>query len=213
MAMATDWLLGSLTPWAILSGVRYVAAIVLALGTFAVSGLGPAIIVVGPARADQSDPRLEVLFEQLKLAPDIPSARLVEAAIWSIWGEVEDRAARILLEQGVSAMGRGDARAALTKFDQIVAIVPGFAEGWNKRATVYYLLGQFDQSLADIDKTLALEPRHFGALSGRGLVYLALEDEEQALDSFESALEVYPLAPGANHNAEALRKSLGRRDI
>ena len=95
----------------------------------------------------------------------------------------------------------------------IVAIAPGFAEGWNKRATVHYLLGNYDKSLTDIAETLALEPRHFGALSGRGLVYMALEEEELALDSFEAALEVYPLAHGARHNADALRDRLGRRDI
>ena len=175
--------------------------------------LGLAIVTGGAARADQSDPRLAVLFDQLKLAPDAEAARVVEAAIWTIWGEVEDRAVRLLLDQGVNAMGRGDLRAALGKFDQIVAIAPGFAEGWNKRATVHYLAGNHEASADDIARTLELEPRHFGALSGLGLIALALEEEELALDSFEAALEVYPLAHGARHNADALRDRLGRRDI
>ena len=165
------------------------------------------------ARADQSDARLRVLFDQLKQAPDRGAARVVEAAIWNIWGQVEDRATGILLGQGTAAMGRGDLRAALGKFDQIVAIAPAFAEGWNKRATVHYLLGNFEKSLTDIDETLALEPRHFGALSGRGLVYMQLDEEDLALDSFEAALDVYPLATGARQNAKILRGRLGRRDI
>ncbi len=181
------------------------AAIVLAIGL--------AVLPGAALRADQGDARLEVLFSQLKQAPDTQAARAVEAVIWNIWGEVEDRASGILLGQGISAMGRGDLRAALGKFDQIVAIAPGFAEGWNKRATVHYLLGNFEDSLADIDKTLTLEPRHFGALSGRGLVYMQLEEESLALDSFEAALEVYPLALGAGRNAEILRSRLGRQDI
>ena len=110
-------------------------------------------------------------------------------------------------------MARRDLRAALGKFDQIVKIAPGFAEGWNKRATVYYLLGNYAESLHDIDKTLALEPRHFGALSGRGLVLMELENADLALDSFEAALEIHPKLPGANHNAEALRREIQKNQI
>ncbi len=189
----------------ILNSVRYMAAIALAIGLVFPAGAN--------ARADQGDARLLGLFDQLKSAPDPDMARLVESAIWNIWGQVDDRATGILLREGTSAMGRGDLRAALGKFDQIVAIAPGFAEGWNKRATVHYLIGNFEESLLDIDKTLALEPRHFGALSGRGLVYMQLDEEELALDSFEAALEVYPLALGARQNAKILRGRLGRRDI
>ena len=167
----------------------------------------------GTGLADQRDPRLEDLFDRLKAAPDVRIAEVVAANIWAIWGEVADGAAALLLRDGVSAMGRRDLRTALAKFDQIVAIAPEFAEGWNKRATVNYLVGNYHDSLADIDKTLALEPRHFGALSGRGLVYLELEEEKLALESFEAALEVYPLMPGANFNAEVLRKRIGGKDI
>lgn len=166
-----------------------------------------------PAGADQRDPRLAILFDQLKLAPDPQVAGVVAHTIWSIWGQADDGAVQILLQDGISAMARQDLRGALGKFNQIIAIAPAFAEGWNKRATVYYLMGSYKESLADIEQTLALEPRHFGALSGRGLVYMELEDENQALDAFEAALEVYPLMPGAARNAEILRSRLGRKDI
>ncbi len=205
MGGAREGYLGPAALCAILNSVKYIAAIVLVFGL--------AILPGAMARADQSDSRLTALFDQLKRAPDPDAARLVESTIWNIWVEVEDNAANLLLSDGIAAMARGDLRTALRKFDQIVAIAPGFAEGWNKRATVHYFLGNFDESLADIDKTLALEPRHFGALSGRGLVYLQLEEEELALDSFEAALDVYPLALGANQNAKILRGRLGRRDI
>src|SRR3546814_20777188 len=95
----------------------------------------------------------------------------------------------------------------------MVVIAPGFAEGWNKRATVHYLLGNYGESLADIAETLALEPRHFGALSGRGLVYLRLEDAQRALDAFEQALAIPPNLPAAALNAEELRKMLHDREL
>jgi tetratricopeptide (TPR) repeat protein len=110
-------------------------------------------------------------------------------------------------------MTRRDLPAALGKFDQIVKIAPGFAEGWNKRATVHYLLGDFAGSLHDIERTLKLEPRHFGALSGRGLVLLELDQQAGALEAFESALEVHPKLPGASHNAKALRREIQKHEI
>jgi tetratricopeptide (TPR) repeat protein len=188
--------------------VRNAFAIALALGL--VIGLA---LHVGPAAADQDDPRLTELFDRLKAAPDAHAARGVEATIWNIWIQSDDEVIRMLMAQGVAAMSRQDMRAALGKFDQIVKIAPGFAEGWNKRATVYFLLGNFSGSLQDIERTLALEPRHFGALSGRGLVFLELEDINAALESFEAALKVYPKMSGANHNAEALRREIQKHEI
>jgi tetratricopeptide (TPR) repeat protein len=168
---------------------------------------------VGPVAADQDDPRLGDLFDRLKAAPSARTAREVEATIWGIWLQSDDEVIRILMAQGVAAMNRQDMPAALGKFDQIVKIAPGFAEGWNKRATVYYLIGNFSGSLHDIERTLTLEPRHFGALSGRGLVLLELEEMKAALESFEAALRVYPKLSGASNNAKALRREIQKHEI
>ncbi len=165
-------------------------------------------VAVAPAAADQDDTRLDELFESLTDTPDPLRAQSLEARIWRIWLEHEDGAVAELMRKGVDAMQRGDRRSALEDFDQIVTIAPDFAEGWNKRATVHYLLGNYEESLADIAETLAREPRHFGALSGRGLVYSQLEDFEAALEAFEAALEVHPHMIGPRANAEALRKLL-----
>lgn len=165
-------------------------------------------VAVAPAGADQDDERLDALFETLLETEDVGSARETESSIWRIWLEHKDDAVTLLMRDGVAAMNRGDGRAALEDFDQIVKIAPDFAEGWNKRATVHYLLGNYEESLADIAETLDREPRHFGALSGRGLVYSQLEDLEAALDSFEAALEVNPHMMGPRANAEALKKIL-----
>ena len=188
--------------------VRRSIAIALALGLI----LGLALHA-GPVAADQDDPRLEGLFDRLQAAPNTRIAQAVEASIWQIWLQSDDEVIAMLMAQGVAAMSRQDMRAALGKFDQIVKIAPGFAEGWNKRATVYYLLGNFSGSLHDIERTLTLEPRHFGALSGRGLVLLELEDMKAALESFEAALKVYPKLSGANYNAEALRREIQKHEI
>jgi tetratricopeptide (TPR) repeat protein len=190
--------------------MRAVAAILLpaALVLGLVLGLGASAV-----RADQNDPRLEELFGKLKGAGDFRSANVVEMTIWHIWVDSEDEVVRQLMGQGLEAMARRDYRAALGKFDQIVKIAPDYAEGWNKRATVLYLLGDFVESLHDIDRTLKLEPRHFGALSGRGLVYVELRDETRALESFEAALDIHPNLPGASMNARALRRRIGDREI
>jgi tetratricopeptide (TPR) repeat protein len=188
--------------------VRSSIAIALALGL--VLGLA---LPAGPAAADQDDPRLEALFARLKSASNAPAAQEVEASIWHIWLQSDDNVIGLLMGQGINAMSRNDMRAALGKFDQIVKIAPNFAEGWNKRATVHYLLGNYPESLHDIEKTLNLEPRHFGALSGRGLVLLELDQLKGALESFESALKIYPKAAGASHNAEALRREIQKHEI
>ena len=171
------------------------------------------LLAASIAAADQNDPRLDPLFDALQGASDAESAQPVERAIWQIWLVSDNNAVNILMRNGMRAMERRDYRAALRDFDQIVKIAPDFAEGWNKRATVNYLIGQYEDSLADIGATLKLEPRHFGALSGRGLVLVELDRTEDALDAFEAALRVHPQMPGAKSNAEALRKVLQDRSI
>ena len=175
--------------------------------------LGLLAFAATPATADQTDKRLDALFAQLKAAHAYAQAQPAEAAVWGIWSETDDTAARILLGDGIGAMARRDYRMALEKFDQIVKIAPDFAEGWNKRATVNYLIGLYPASLSDIEKTLELEPRHFGALAGRGLVLIELHEEALALDSFEAALAIHPTLPGATANSKILRKRLKDRAI
>ena len=173
-----------------------------------------AVLAGVPARAsaDQTDARLGGLFATLKTSEGVEAA-VTERKIWAIWLETPDQNVQRLLEIGIAHMNGGANAQALKSFDEIVAIAPGFAEGWNKRATVHYLLGNFDASLADIEKTLALEPRHFGALSGRGLIYAKLEELEKALAAFDAALEIHPNMTGAKTNAAIIRKVLKQREI
>jgi tetratricopeptide (TPR) repeat protein len=168
---------------------------------------------VTPALPDQRDPRLNDLFAHLRQVSGPAEAAPTEQRIWAIWLEVSDQAAGSLMQAGIDGMNRGDHRAALKAFNQVVEIAPDFAEGWNKRATIHFLLDNLDQSLKDIARTLELEPRHFGALSGRGLVYYKLDDLERALDSFEAAVTVNPQMIGSRLNAEAIRRILKDREI
>lgn len=172
-----------------------------------------ALFAVAPAAADQNDARLDDLFAELKRAPNHGAAQGAEVAIWGIWYEHDDDAIEQLMFKGRDAMGRRDFKAALRSIDQVIALAPDFAEGWNLRATLYYLMGSYEASLDDIKETLSREPRHFGALSGRGLVYAQLDEPELALRSFEEALVVNPQMPGPRINAEVIRKELQDREI
>jgi tetratricopeptide (TPR) repeat protein len=171
------------------------------------------LVLAFTAQGAQNDTRLDGLFARLRSAADPIEARLVEEAIWRIWVISKDARANKLMARGIMAMDRGANARALAAFDEIVKILPGFAEGWNKRATVHYLMGSHQASLGDIERTLALEPRHFGALSGRGLVNLALGRDAEALKAFEAAIRIYPRLPGAKSHIKALREKLEGKAI
>ena len=166
-----------------------------------------------PGAADQNDPHLGDLFRRLEAAPTEAAAQAVEQGIWRIWTVSGDAAIDRLMGDGILHMSRRRFEDALGAFDAVVRCAPGFAEGWNKRATLHYLMGNYTASIADIEKTLALEPRHFGALSGLALVNLGLGNEARALKAFEAALKIYPLMAGHDTHIKALRVKFGGRNI
>ena len=182
-----------------------------------VAALLTAVLMTAPSSgwAAQDDPRLPAMFERLKTDLSEADARAVEAGIWSIWMDYtgEDDDVRIIFSQGLGAMGAGDLGRALAAFDRVVEAAPDFAEGWNKRATVRYLMNDYDGSIADVERTLALEPRHFGALSGLGLIHADTGDLPAALKAFEAALAIHPHAATVRANAEAIRRKSGGRPI
>ncbi len=145
--------------------MRRVLYAILTILTLAGVGLPAA------ALADQKDPILPELFEALRTAKSEAEAEPYVMEIWRRWSYVGDYAASVRLLQGVAKMEAGDLNAAISEFDVLVDMVPDFAEGWNRRATVYFMIGDYARSVLDIQRTLALEPRHFGALSGLAMIY------------------------------------------
>ena len=159
--------------------------------------------------ANQNDTRLDSLFSQLQITDSGQKARTIEKFIWKIWRESGDESVDQLMVDGVKAMGGGNYESALITFNSIVEGAPNFAEGWNKRATLYWLMGDFEKSVEDIDRTLALEPRHFGALSGLAMIRESQKRPLDALQAFERALEIYPAMPNAAERIRKLNRQLG----
>ena len=144
---------------------------------------------------------------------DAAKASRAAAALWQRWHQAPDAAMATLLREGIEAMERQEFREAETRFTRLIRMAPDFAEGWNKRATAYYLMGDYEKAIADIDRTLALEPRHFGALSGLGLSNLKLGRDAAAADAFRRLLSIDPLYPNAKRNLKLAQDALNRNSI
>ncbi len=166
-------------------------------------------LVGGPLHADQSDPRLEVLFTALAEAQNFQQAWNVEQLIWAVWLDHDDESVEQMMSVSAAAMGEGLLEAALGEVDKVVAQAPDYAEGWNRRATILFMLNRFEESLVAIDQVLALEPRHFGALSGRGLCYMAMGRLGKAEVALKAALQIHPQMPGAARNLAFIKRQLG----
>lgn len=169
-----------------------------------------ALLAATPVEARQDDPRLDELFRDLQdSATSDAEARIAETAIWRIWTDPGDPELGGLMARGILAMASDDTDTALAAFDAVVSRDAGFAEGLNKRATIEFLRGDYAASVADIERTLALEPRHFGALSGLGQIYLELGNKPAALKAFEAALKIDPHLKSVEEAVKSLKKDLG----
>ncbi|MDP6953024.1 MAG: tetratricopeptide repeat protein [Alphaproteobacteria bacterium] len=168
------------------------------------------LVLVQPGWARQDDPRLDMLFDTLQRTTNIELAERIEREIWDIWTASGDEDLDALMMRGIRAMSMQDYDVAMVAFDTIVEQAPDFAEGWNKRATLYWLMGDYEASVADIDATLALEPRHFGALSGLAMIRTSQERPSDALDALDKLLYWHPNSPSAKARAKVLEEKLGK---
>ena len=142
--------------------------------------------------ANERDIRLNQLFNELK-ANKAQVAAKIEQEIWSLWStHPTDQKLTARLEEGSMFVRNQQLTKARDIFTEVINIDQNWAEAWNKRATVLYMMGEFQKSQDDIDKVLALEARHFGALAGQGLVNMQLRNYEKAIRSYEQAKEIYP---------------------
>ena len=160
------------------------------------------LLSISNVNSEERDSKLDKLFNQLKDTKDLTSAQLIEKEIWEIWQihpSDDRRGFRLteLLIQGTRLMNMQELSKAYKIFTQIIAAEPDWAEAWNKRATVLYLMNQYESSLNDIKITLTLEPRHFGALSGQALNYIELREYEKAIKSYKDVQKIYPTMDGA----------------
>jgi tetratricopeptide (TPR) repeat protein len=142
--------------------------------------------------ADQNDPALDRLFERLTITTSDEEASNITREIWQRWTANDDPAVSQLMQTGIRSLNYSTYRRALQSFDRVIEMAPEFAEGWNKRATLYYHIKEYRRSIDDIKETLRLEPRHFGAWSGLGLVSIAQENYSGALAAFKKALSINP---------------------
>lgn len=144
---------------------------------------------------------------------DADVRQVAQHVMWAIWLRSDNDAIEAAMAEGSRLMELEQYPEAVEVFSQIITKAPKFAEGYNKRATVYYLMQEFERSIADIQATLELNPVHFGALSGMGLCYLGLEDPRKALEWFERAVAVNPNLDSIQHYIEQIRAYLRHHSL
>ena len=179
------------------------------MGSFPDLAFAVLIPVILMATQRRPAAELDALFAQLRASKNAASARPIVEQIWDCWVYHDDPGIRTLMDQGLLDIERGHYDQALKTFDKILERDPDDAEAWNKRATIRDLIGQYAGSVRDIKRVLALEPRHFGALSGLGTIYLIIANDPGALDAFEAVLALNPHLDGVRRQVEALRETLG----
>src|SRR6266404_5726910 len=176
-----------------------------------------AMIAAVPIPAFAQDPR--VAPKQQKKLPEAPSklpkasAKHVEARIWAVWMQTPSDTAALLMMRAKAAMDAQQVDIALKLLDAVVKLRPDYVEGWNRRATLYYLKNDYAHSLQDIEQVLVREPRHFGALAGLGMIMQDLGDEKRALDAFRKALAINPHLEKVPELVKSLSEKVEGRDI
>ncbi len=152
--------------------------------------------------------QLDRLFDQLKQAKDAPEAEAIGGQIERIWQRSGSDTADLLLKRAAAALVAGEQDVAYDLLDSILALQPDWAEGWNRRATLDFMRKDFDAAVRDIAAVLEREPRHYGAWSGLGVIYLQLDNKKKALAAFKRALEINPQMQSAKEAVEKLTKDI-----
>jgi len=156
---------------------------------------------------------LDTLFDALKIAPDAESAKAIEDRIWALWMVSGSDTCNLLMGRVKAAADDKDYDLAIKLLDAVVALKPDYVEAWNRRATIYYMKKDYGHALADIGEVLAREPRHFGALSGLGLILQEIGDDKHALEAYRRALAIDPHLEHVPDVVKTLREKVEGRDI
>jgi len=195
-----------------MSGLGRIVVLTVAVGLLSAQPGGPGLAQQESGAAARTQ-RLDELFVRLKSTKDEREGEAAVAQIWRLWLQSGAPELDELMQQATKLMGHGLAPLALPVLDDIVKRAPDWAEGWNKRATALYLAGEHDRSLSDIDRVLALEPRHFGALAGIGLIRIAKGEYREALAAYRKALTANPFLKERLELIPALEKKVGDKPI
>ena len=174
------------------------------------------VCLCGNVNAESRDRNAELnqLFNQLKKSENASTAYEIEIKIWNIWSTHPiQKKLTDLLAAGSNLMSKGELELAYNIFSKIIETAPEWDEGWNKRATVLYLMGEYLDSLSDIKEVLRLEGRHFGALSGQALVQIKLKNYEKAISSYKAAQKIYPSIKAAEVMIPQLQELIDREAI
>jgi tetratricopeptide (TPR) repeat protein len=163
--------------------------------------------------ADTANTPLDKLFERLAVAGDADEAKGIARLIERRWLRSGSDTADLLMSRVVVAMTAQDQPLAIELLDRIIALNPNWAEAWNKRATVFYLMGDHQRSVADIRQTLVLEPRHFGAWAGLGMIFYQADNHKAALEAFRKALAIHPFVGDVKQMIERLSPDVDGRDL
>jgi tetratricopeptide (TPR) repeat protein len=168
-----------------------------------------------PSQAPRVDRtrNLDFLFGALKVAPDDTTAKAIEERIWTVWSGSRSDTTNVLMTRVKTAVEAKDLDLAVKLLDSIVKIKPDYVEGWNRRATIFYMRKDYGRALNDIREVLKREPRHFGALAGFGLILQDIGDDKQALEVYRRALSVYPRMERIPDLVKTLQEKVEGRDI
>jgi tetratricopeptide (TPR) repeat protein len=156
---------------------------------------------------------LDFLFGALRVAPDDVTAKAIEERIWALWAVTRSDTTTLLMARAQTAMEQHDFDLAIKLLDAVIKIKPKYVEAWNRRATIYYMKKDYGRALADIREVLRREPRHFGALSGLGMIMQDIGDDKQALEVYRRALAVYPRLQRIPDVVKTLQEKIEGRDI
>ena len=143
--------------------------------------------------------------------PDESVREAAEQALWIVWSRSGNAQVDKLFAQGLEEMNGGRFDDGIATFTRVIELAPEFAEGWNKRATLYFITGEYRKSLADCDQVMKRNPAHFGALAGYGQIYLRLDDPERALEYFKRALAVNPNMASVEAAVQVLERAIAQR--
>ena len=156
---------------------------------------------------------LDFLFQALRAAPDEDSAKYTEGRIWSMWLNTPSDTTNLLMSRVSKSVETKDMEVAIKLLDALVEIRPDYAEAWNRRATLKFMQKDFPGALADLRMVLSLEPRHFGALAGLGVILQEIGEEKRALEAFRRALEIHPRMERIPDQVKTLTEKVEGRDI